>query len=225
MLTGLAAGSIGECESSSLNDPEVEGATLSMTGDEIDMASTETNVETNNVQRQQVRKESKARKLKRRADDRSDKSDDNSSYASSNADSDSDPEVYQVRPTRSGRQPKVKKLRAPDVNMLDRSVEDTMLLNSETATSLEVTEEASTPVENGGNAETPESMAISNINQMEPGSLVIVSKESEEDPGDTILQVYMVGPNIGNNDATIRPNLMPVAIGERSATEAPDSNQ
>lgn len=192
-------------------------------GDEVDTATTEeTNIdETSNVQRQQARKESsKARKLKRRADDRSDKSDNNSSYASSNADSESDPEVYQIRPTRSGRQPKVKKLRAPDVNMLDKSVENTVSLNSETATSLEVTEEASTPAEDGGNAETPDSMALPNISQMEPGSLVIVSKESEDDPEDTILQVYMVGPNVDNGCAAIKPNLMPVDMPPKLLTTA-----
>jgi len=214
MIAGLVAGSIGEYESSSLNDPEVEDATVSMTGDEVD-------TEASNVR--QARKESKARKSKRRMDDRSDKSDNNSSYASSNADSDSDPEVYQVRPTRSGRQPKVKKLRAPDVNMLDRNVEDAVSPNKETATLSEVTEETNAPTENSRNAEMSEDMVIPNINQIEPGSLVIVSKESEEDPEDTILQVYMVGPTVNNVGAIVMPNLTSVDLPPKLLTDEPSS--
>ncbi|KMR00325.1 transcription factor tfiiib component b -like protein [Lasius niger] len=202
----LVAQSIGECEVLSINAEEAEDATVS-TSDEIDV---EINSEANNAQHQQMRKGSKMRKLKRRLDDRADNSDDESVSCS---DSDSSPEIYRVRPTRSGRQPKkAKKLQAPDVNMLntpnvnaesDSGANESSVIDDETVISSHVAVEViNTPTEDGESVETssPENITnvIPNLNQMEPGSLVIVSKESAEEPGNTILQVYMVSPNVGN---------------------------
>ncbi|XP_029178209.1 transcription factor TFIIIB component B'' homolog isoform X2 [Nylanderia fulva] len=205
---GLVANSIGECEALSVNNEEVEDTTI-LTSDEIDV---EINNEANTTP-QQIRKGSKARKLKRRLDDTSDNSDVESASCS---DSDSSPEIYRVRPTRSGRQPKkAKKLQAPDINMLnisntisDNDVNESSVIDDSGETvmpshvAVEVTEVVNTPTEDGKSVGTsyPENIAnvIPNINQMEPGSLVIVTKESAEEPGNTILQVYMVSPNVDN---------------------------
>lgn len=219
------AKSIGECEalltSNAINDEEAEDAMIS-TSDEIDV---EINSEVSDAH-QQIRKGSKTRK--RRLDDRSDDSDDNS-VSDFNSDSDSSPEIYRIRPTRSGRQPKkLKKLQAPDVNKLntpnintisDNDVENkSSIIDNEVISShvaIEVTE-VNTSNEDGESAETscPENITnvIPNINQMEPGSLVIVSKESTEEPGNTILQVYMVSSNVDNvnksiNESTDQQNL------------------
>ncbi|KAL6449266.1 hypothetical protein ACFW04_000717 [Cataglyphis niger] len=209
----LVAKSIGECElqlpKSTVNNEEAED-TIS-TSDEIDI---EINSEVNDAH-QQMRKGSKARK--RRLDDKSDNSDDDS-ISHFNSDSDSSPEIYRVRPTRSGRQPKkMKKLQAPNVNKLntpnvntisDGGIEnESSIISDENVISshVEVTEVVNTAIKNDESAETscPENITnvIPNINQMEPGSLVIVSKESAEEPGNTILQVYMVSSNIDNINA------------------------
>ncbi|XP_050462873.1 transcription factor TFIIIB component B'' homolog isoform X2 [Cataglyphis hispanica] len=207
----LVAKSIGECEpqlpKSTVNNEEAED-TIS-TSDEIDI---EINSEVSDAH-QQMRKGSKARK--RRLDDKSDNSDDDSHF---NSDSDSSPEIYRVRPTRSGRQPKkMKKLQAPNVNKLnipnvnaisDGGIEnESSVIGDENVISshVEVTEVINTSIKNDESVETscPENITnvIPNINQMEPGSLVIVSKESAEEPGNTILQVYMVSSNIDNINA------------------------
>lgn len=217
------AKSIGECEalltSNAINAEEAEDAMIS-TSDEIDV---EINSEMSDTH--QIRKGSKMRK--RRLDDKSDDSDDNSA-SDFNSDSDSSPEIYRIRPTRSGRQPKkLKKLQAPDVNKLNTpnidtesdsdaenksSIVDNEVIPSHVA--VEVTEVANTSNEDGESAETscPENITsvIPNINQMEPGSLVIVSKESAEEPGNTILQVYMVSSNVDNTstDSTDQQNLL-----------------
>lgn len=210
------AKSIGECEAllpkSTINNEEAEDTTIS-TSDEIDI---EINSEASDAH-QQMRKGSKARK--RRLDDKSDNSDDDS-VSHFNSDSDSSPEIYRVRPTRSGRQPKkMKKLQAPDVNKLNtpnvNAISDGVIENESSVigdenvisshVAVEVTEVVNTSIKNDESAETscPENITnvIPNINQMEPGSLVIVSKESAEEPGNTILQVYMVSSNVDNINA------------------------
>lgn len=132
-------------------------------------------------------------------------------------------EVYQVRPTRSGRQPKPKKLRARNINTLDSSIENESLVKNEITTSLqessssqETTKDLSTSP-NSEDAATPcsESIVISDINQIEPGSLVILTKESMEEPGETIVQVYMVSSNVAKNNAgdeTVKTNITPVSL-------------
>lgn len=207
----MVAKSIGECEeqTTSTKDKEAEDAMVS-TSDEIDV---EINSEV--IVRQQVRKGSKTRK--RRVDEKSDISDDDSASGPV-SDSDSSPEIYRVRPTRSGRQPKkMKKLQAPNINKLnmpkidaipDSDAEKESSVTGEDVipshVAVEVTEIANTSTEDSETTETPcpENITnvIPNINQMEPGSLVIVSKESTEEPGNTILQVYMVSSNVNNVD-------------------------
>lgn len=139
-------------------------------------------------------------------------------------------EVYRVRPTRSGRQPKPKKLRARNINTLDNGVENESLVNNDTTTSLqetpslqEITKDLSTRSKNSEDETTScsENIAtvISDINQMKPGSLVILTQESVEEPGETILQVYMVSSNVdkkNTNDETVKTNVTPAVLSPES---------
>ncbi|XP_077267941.1 transcription factor TFIIIB component B'' homolog Bdp1 isoform X3 [Temnothorax americanus] len=203
----LVAKSIGECEKLS-NDQGTEDTTIESTNGEIDI---EINSDINSAQ-QHLEKSCKARKSKKRLDDESEKFDDYSS--DTGADSDSSEEVYQPRPTRSGRlTKKIRKLQAPDISTSnsntgnETSIDDKPMIPSHVA--VEVTEYVNTSVTNSGNTETSCSdnimKIIPNINQMEPGALVIVSKESTENPGNTILQVYMVASNI-DSTTTVTPS-------------------
>jgi len=156
------------------------------------------------IPHQQTKRENRW-KLKRL--DISDKSDGNNPYANlKELDSDSDPEIYQVRPTRSGR---LSKLSRSDVRC-ESDTEDVSSMNNITTTSLrKATEIVNVPVDNNGDATTtsPENLTtmIPNIDEIEPGSLVILSKESTEDPGNTILQVYMVSSNVDIANADVTP--------------------
>ncbi|XP_011708132.1 PREDICTED: transcription factor TFIIIB component B'' homolog [Wasmannia auropunctata] len=207
----LVAESIGECESMS-NEPEADTVDT-VTNDELDI---EINTDINNVQQQMKRK---ARKSKKRSDEKSERFDEYSSYT--DVDSDSSEEVYQLRPTRSGRlSKKIRKLQAPDFSALNSNTKkessvDKSVIPSHVA--VEVTEYVNTAVTNSGNTETTCSdnimTMIPNINQMEPGALVIVSKESTESPGNTILQVYMVTSNI-DSSTTVTPS---VSSGSQSS--------
>lgn len=194
-----------------------------MTNDEID---TEINSDTNNTQ-QEMEKRKKAWKSKKCLDDNSEKFDDYSSCT--DADSDSSEEIYQPRPTRSGRfSKKIRKLQAPDFNIPNNnteneSVDGKTVIPSHVA--VEVTEYVNTPV-TSGNTETSCSdnimTMIPNINQMEPGALVIVSKESTENPGNTILQVYMVASNI-NSTTTVTPSAGSGNESSESLTNKPEN--
>ncbi|KYN05589.1 PREDICTED: transcription factor TFIIIB component B'' homolog [Cyphomyrmex costatus] len=194
----LVAKSIEECGSLS-NDLEAEDTVVFTTNDEID---TEICSDTNNVQQQMGKK--KTRRSKKRSDDKSEKFDDYSTYT--DADSDSSEEIYQLRPTRSGRlSKKIRKLQAPDLTTRNSDIETKLSVDNKIPShvAVEVTEYVNTQVTNSENIETTSSdnimSMIPNINQMEPGALVIVSKESAENPGNTILQVYMVASNIDSN--------------------------
>lgn len=134
-------------------------------------------------------------------------------------------EIYRVRPTRSGRQPKPKVLQARNINTLDNSIENESLVNNE-MTSLqdtplpqEVINDSSTPSKDSADATTPcpenITTVIPDINKIKPGSLVILTKESVEEPGQTILQVYMVGSNVDKknaDDETVKTNMTPVVL-------------
>ncbi|XP_070158261.1 transcription factor TFIIIB component B'' homolog [Polyergus mexicanus] len=241
----FVAESIGECEAlltkNVINNEEAEDTTIS-TSDEIDI---EINSETSDAH-QQMRKGSKVRK--RRLDDRSDNSDDDSASGSS-SDSDSSPEIYRIRPTRSGRQPKkMKKLQAPDVNKLNtpnvNAISDSSIKNESSVigdenvisshVAVEVTEVVNSSTENGESAETSCSENITNvipnINQMKPGSLVIVSKECIEEPGNTILQVYMVSSNVDNVNMATEPsesmaNQQSLSESLTTVTNKPETNE
>ncbi|KAI4499953.1 hypothetical protein M0802_004823 [Mischocyttarus mexicanus] len=138
----------------------------------------------------------------------------------SDSESGSDAEIYQIRPTRSGRVPKVRKLQGPDVNNLDNTDTEQHLDNTEkillktkkkpiikskNATSNDTD---LTVINNQVNPDVITS-AIPNISEVEPGSVVILSKESPEE-GKTVLQVYMVGSTIdtinnkGDNDIALK---------------------
>ncbi|XP_057338144.1 uncharacterized protein LOC130676143 [Microplitis mediator] len=106
---------------------------------------------------------------------------------SADAGSESDTEVYRPRPTRSGRVPKPKKLRINSKHILDNILGDKL-------------DDVETP-----SKDTPDPIAGdkilslerdensgADISNVEPGSLVIVSSESAEEPGKTEVQVYMV---------------------------------
>ncbi|XP_014469970.1 PREDICTED: transcription factor TFIIIB component B'' homolog [Dinoponera quadriceps] len=205
----FAATSIAQCEAPSTNDQEAEDKAT------IDNEINENGGANNS---RQMKKGNNKRKLKKCSNDNFD----DSSCISSNSNSDSDMEVYQIRPTRSGRQPKPKKLRARSINMLDSSIENESLMK-ETTTSLQetplsqkVTEDSSTPSVSKDNEDavtpSPENIAtaIPDISEIEPGSLVILTKESVEEPGKTILQVYMVSSNADkkNADDEIQVNLI-----------------
>ncbi|KYN40426.1 Transcription factor TFIIIB component B'' like protein [Trachymyrmex septentrionalis] len=193
----LVAESIGECGSLS-NDLEAEDTIVSTTNDEIDI---EICSDTNNIPQQMAKK--KARRSKKRSDDKF-----NDYSSCTDADSDSSEEVYQLRPTRSGRlSKKIRKLQAPDLttrNNIEKELPVDNKIPSHVA--VEITEYVNTQVTNSENTETSCSdnimSMIPNINQMEPGALVIVSKESAESPGNTILQVYMVASNDSNTTVT-----------------------
>lgn len=227
MIIGLVAESIGECETS--NDQEAEDTVMStINDDEID---TEINSDPNNTQ-QQVEKRSRARKSKKRLDDKSEKFDDYSSCT--DADSDSSEEVYQPRPTRSGRlSKKMRKLQAPDFSTPNSNtgnespVDDKSTIPSHVA--VEVTEYVNTPVTSSENTETSSSdnimTMIPNIDQMEPGALVIVSKESTDNPGNTILQVYMVASNIDSTTTTVTPSAASRNEPSGSLTNKPENTE
>lgn len=231
-MVGFAATSIAECEASSTNNQEAEDKT---TIDQTDVNSGEVNKvneinevnssevnevseinEINSGQHQPTRKGNK-RKLKKYSVDNFD----DSSCTSSNDDSDSDMEVYQVRPTRSGRQPRPKVLQARNFNTLDSSIENESLVKSESMTSLQeilLSREVTNDTSSKDNADaTSENITtvIPDINKIEPGSLVILTKESVEEPGKTILQVYMVSSNVDKNNVdgeTIKSNMTPVVL-------------
>ncbi|KAG6801632.1 transcription factor TFIIIB component B'' isoform X1 [Apis mellifera caucasica] len=129
------------------------------------------------------------------------KEDDVESLSSCN-DVDSDTEIYRVRPTRSGRLPKVKRLQGPDINTLDNerlncSSNDEITISSED--NAKVTENLIFDNINL-NSEIhhidPIKTVIPSIGNVEPGSLVILSKESLEEPGKSVLQVYMVSSDV-----------------------------
>ncbi|XP_025163023.1 transcription factor TFIIIB component B'' homolog isoform X2 [Harpegnathos saltator] len=204
----LVATSIAQCEATSTNNQENKT---------IDN-ETNANDTANSGQHSQTRRGNNKRKSKKSVND----SFDDSSCLSSNSDSDSDTEIYRVRPTRSGRQPKPKKLRARSINTLDNNIENESLVNTETTLSQETPASqevqkdlSSMPSKDSEDTATSENVAtvIPDINQIEPGSLVILTKESVEEPGETILQVYMVSSNVDKknvDDETVKSDMTPV---------------
>ncbi|KAI4495203.1 hypothetical protein M0804_001404 [Polistes exclamans] len=145
----------------------------------------------------------------------------------SDPESDSDAEIYQIRPTRSGRVPKVRKLQGPDVNNLDNIDTEEQLDNTE-ETLLEIKDEetiikstnttsSNTNLTSVNNQVNPAviTSAIPNISEVEPGSLVILSNKSPEE-GKTVLQVYMVSSNCDIIDNQVENN---IAVTETNSTE------
>lgn len=141
------------------------------------------------------------------------------------SDSESETEIYEVKPTRSGRCPKTRKLQAPNVNKLDElhtdeiskeepdQVEDTVESDIEEAeeilgpskTEIELPEDVPEPVQ-------PIQPTIPDMSKVEPGSLVILSSETPGEPGNTMLQVYMVSPSSDPTDIASKQNITPVDL-------------
>ncbi|CAD6225456.1 GSCOCG00005687001-RA-CDS [Cotesia congregata] len=121
---------------------------------------------------------------------------------SADAGSESDTEIYRPRPTRSGRVPRPKKFRINSKHILDN------ILGDKTPT-----EDADTP--GADSAPGPKILSLerdenstTDITNMEPGSLVIVSKESPDEPGKTEVQVYMVkSTDDAQNNSGSKPDL------------------
>lgn len=115
-------------------------------------------------------------------------------------------EIYNVKPTRSGRLPKRRKLQAPNVDSSDYSdleetgAEDSQKLNS---TESERTESQTHDII---------SNIIPNMRDIEPGSLVILTRESPGEPGKTVVQVYMVSKDYNANDPNAEQNMTPVNL-------------
>lgn len=130
-----------------------------------------------------------------------------------------DAEIYRVRPTRSGRLPKIRKLQGPDINTLDSKRLNDCLDDHEIAVSpgdnSKSTESVTIGSPNPDSEEThhPDSLktVIPNIGSVEPGSLVILSKESMEEPGKSVLQVYMISSDV-NSQNLEKSNITPVNI-------------
>ncbi|OAD57504.1 Transcription factor TFIIIB component B'' like protein [Eufriesea mexicana] len=120
-------------------------------------------------------------------------------------DIDSDTEVYRVRPTRSGRLPKVKKLQGPDINTLDNerlnyssNDQDITISSEDNVKDAENIIFDSINLNSDVHHIDPLKTVLPNIGNVEPGSLVILSKESLEEPGKSVLQVYMVSPDVNS---------------------------
>ncbi|XP_046470547.1 transcription factor TFIIIB component B'' homolog isoform X1 [Neodiprion pinetum] len=138
------------------------------------------------------------------------------------SDSESETEIYEVKPTRSGRCPKIRRLQAPDINKMDDHHSDDILNEDEN-----ITEECVTPeiekselisdasVKEGETMEDPSEHVehkIPDISKAEPGSLVILSSESPDEPGKTMLQVYMVSPNPDPTMVSSKQNIPPIEL-------------
>ncbi|XP_034943740.1 transcription factor TFIIIB component B'' homolog [Chelonus insularis] len=139
--------------------------------------------------------------------------------ACDDTDSDSGTEVYRPRPTRSGRTPKSKtKNRAKQIldsvfkdNKPKKKIMKESTTNNASVELFETNESQSIETEND-QAMIIESIGTSvpDISSVEPGSLVIVSNESAEEPGKTVVQVYMVESNIEEIGNTFSKTLNPV---------------
>lgn len=120
-----------------------------------------------------------------------------------------DTEIYNVKPTRSGRLPKRRKLQAPKVFDDDSSdleeEEESQPQNEISAASTEK------PIR--FDPEPQDIIAnIPNARDIEPGSLVILTRESPGEPGKTVMQVFMVSKNYNANDPNSEQNMTPVNL-------------
>lgn len=208
----IVAASIGEMDASGEDEDQSTNNSVSQKED----------AEANNNQSQQSLKRTNKQACKRPRDEDTAAAEDVASVCSNNSHhSDSDTEIYHVRPTRSGRLPKVKKLQGPDINTLDSAIGDSDLDQDETETLRKGGENVTgvVHVSDSANINSTEvrctetlKTVIPDINQVEPGSLVILSKESPEEPGKSVLQVYMVSSNIASSNDKAERNITPVDL-------------
>ena len=207
----IVASSIGEMDAS---DNEEEQC--------LELAAENENTETSDRYQQLLKKANKKRKRsteeKRISGDPLTEMDDIESLGSCNG-FDSDTEIYHVRPTRSGRLPKVKKLQGPDINTLDNERVNYESTDYETITSTNddttvennsILQRTNSNIEN--HYEKSVKTVIPNIGHVEPGSLVILSKESSEEPGKSVLQVYMVSSDINSSQNLEESTMTPVNL-------------
>ena len=207
----IVASSIGEMDAS---DNEEEQC--------LELAAENENTETSDGYQQLLKKANKKRKRsteeKKISGEPLTETDDIESVGSCNG-FDSDTEIYHVRPTRSGRLPKVKKLQGPDINTLDNERLNYESSDYETIISTNAVRKA----EDNSNLESTNSniethyeksvkTVIPNIGHVEPGSLVILSKESSEEPGKSVLQVYMVSSDINSSQNLEESTMTPVNL-------------
>lgn len=207
----IVASSIGEMDAS---DNEEEQC--------LELAAENENTETSDGYQQLLKKANKKRKRsteeKKISGEPLTETDDIESVGSCNG-FDSDTEIYHVRPTRSGRLPKVKKLQGPDINTLDNERLNYESSDYETIISTNADRKA----EDNSNLESTNSniethyeksvkTVIPNIGHVEPGSLVILSKESSEEPGKSVLQVYMVSSDINSSQNLEESTMTPVNL-------------
>ncbi|XP_047348629.1 transcription factor TFIIIB component B'' homolog isoform X1 [Vespa velutina] len=148
--------------------------------------------------------------------------------STSGPESDSDAEIYQIRPTRSGRVPRVRKLQGPDINNLhnvehsDHSEGILLENNKETIKSTNISNNS---VINDDVYPDVITSAIPNIGEVEPGSVVILSKESPEEPGETVLQVYMVSSNVEAINIPIENDIVPMKTSSEVLTTTPNASE
>ena len=207
----IVASSIGEMDAS---DNEEEQC--------FELSAENENTETSDRYQQLLKKANKKRKRsteeKKISEEPLTETDDIESLGSCNG-FDSDTEIYHVRPTRSGRLPKVKKLQGPDINTLDNERLNYESTDYETI----ISTNANTKAEDNSNLESTNSniethyeksvkTVIPNIGHVEPGSLVILSKESSEEPGKSVLQVYMVSSDINPSQNLEESTMTPVNL-------------
>lgn len=212
--TGFAARSVGEA---TVTDDEITEPEMS------DIQQKDIEANNNQFLQRPTRKRFKSNVKKV---DEVDKEDCKNACSTSGPESDSDAEIYQIRPTRSGRVPRVRKLQGPDINNLHNTAIDDRADNS-LDMSLDNNDEKNVVVESKSkrnntvidNDVYPDviTSAIPNIGEVEPGSVVILSKESSDEPGETVLQVYMVSSNVESINIPIENDLVPMKKKETSS--------
>lgn len=130
------------------------------------------------------------------------------SEKNSEADNETDSELYKPRATRSGRKPRNKKISTNKNKILDNiyEIEENTQDDSQTI----VVEDTVKVVSQKSLHDIKES--IKDMGSVEPGSLVILSNESPDEPGKTVFQVYMVGSELNNGQTNLRESMTPVNL-------------
>ncbi|KAK0181650.1 hypothetical protein PV327_003918 [Microctonus hyperodae] len=129
------------------------------------------------------------------------------------ADNESDSEIYEVKPTRSGRRPKVKNIRTNVNHTLAKIFKNDSKRTDDTSQteitaendkeSAPITQDVST-VENND--------PVPDFSSVVPGSLVIVCKESTNQPGENVVQVYMVGSDGTDDKMNVTKTVTPIDV-------------
>lgn len=150
--------------------------------------------------------------------------------STSGPESDSDAEIYQIRPTRSGRVPRVRKLQGPDINNLhstgtEQSEHSEGILLENNEETVKSTNTSNDTVINNEVYPDVITSAIPNIGEVEPGSVVILSKESPEEPGETVLQVYMVSSNVDALNIPIENDIVPIKTQSEVLATTPNASE